>query len=193
MPQRPPKLFISYAREDEGYKDQLVVHLKGLTRRGVIASWHDGQLVAGQQWNEEIVRNLGEARVILLLISPYFIDSDYITKVELAQAGERYGRGEVSVIPVLIRNVHEWESEPLGNSTLGSFRAVPSNPKFVVDWTNRDAAFTEIVAEVEKAVEALKPLPDAVGTQAAIPAPPSFGFVPRVGRDGRDIIERLQE
>jgi hypothetical protein len=128
MPQRPPKLFISYAREDKEYKDQLVVHLKGLTRRGVIASWHDGQLVAGQEWNDEIVRNLNEARVVLLLVSPYFIDSDYITKVELSQAGERYERGEVSVIPILIRNVHGWESEPLGSRTLGSFQAVPSNP-----------------------------------------------------------------
>ena len=193
MPQRPPKLFISYAREDKEYKDQLVVHLKGLTRRGVIESWHDGQLVAGQEWNDEIVRNLREARVVLLLISPYFIDSDYISEVELAQAGERYERGEVSVIPVLVRNVHGWESEPLGSRTLGSFQAVPRNSQFVADWVNRDAAFKEIVAEVEQAVQALRPLPEAVAPQSSIPAPPSFGFVPRAGRDGRDIIERLQE
>ena len=193
MPQRPPKLFISYAREDEEYKNQLVKHLKGLARQGVIASWHDGQLVAGQQWSDEIVRNLTEARVVLLLISPSFISSDYISKVELAQAGERYEKGEVSVIPVLVLNVHAWETIPLGNRTLGSFQAVPKNPKFVVDWPNRDAAFAEIVAEVEKAVQDLKPLPEAAGPQAPIPSPPSFGFVPRAGRDGRDIIERLQE
>jgi tetratricopeptide (TPR) repeat protein len=193
MPQPPPKLFISYAREDEAYKNQLVMHLKGLTRRGVIASWHDGQLVAGQQWNEEIVRNLREARVVLLLISPSFINSDYITKVELAQAGERYEKGEVSVIPVLVRNVHAWDSEPLGNGTLGSFQAVPRNSQFVVDWENQDAAFAEIVAEVEKALEELKPLPEPVRARALIPDSPSFGFVPRADRDGRDIIERLQE
>lgn len=193
MPQRPPKLFISYAREDEEHKEQLVEHLEGLAQQGVIGSWHDGQLVAGQQWNEEIVRNLREARVVLLLISPSFIRSDYISKVELAEAGERYERGEVSVIPVLVRNVHAWQSKPLGSRTLGSFQAVPRNFKFIVDWPNRDAAFAEIVAEVEKAVEALKPLPEVAGPRAHIPDPPSFGFVRRAGRDGRDIIERLQE
>ena len=193
MPQRPPKLFISYAREDEEYKNQLVKHLKGLAQQGVIASWHDGQLVAGQQWNDEIVRNLGEARVLLLLISPSFISSDYVSKVELAQAGERYERGEVSVIPVLIRNVHAWESKRLGSHTLGSFQALPRSFKFVVDWPNRDAAFAEIAAEVEDAVQALEPLPEAAGPLDSIPAPPSFGFVPRAGRDGRDIIERLRE
>lgn len=193
MPQRPPKLFISYAREDKDYKNQLVEHLEGLVQQGVIESWHDGQLVAGQQWSDEIVRNLKEARVVLLLISHSFIRSDYISKVELAQAGERYERGEVTVIPVLVSNVHAWESKPLGNRTLGSFQALPKNFTFVVDWPNRNAAFAEIVAEVEKAVEALKPLPEAAGPQAPIPAPPSFGFVPRAGRDGRDIIERLQE
>jgi tetratricopeptide (TPR) repeat protein/DNA replication protein DnaC len=193
MPQRPPKLFISYAREDDEYKKQLVEHLEGLAQQGVIASWHDGQLVAGQQWNEEIVRNLKEARVVLLLISPPFISSGYISKVELAQAGERYERGEVSVIPILVRNVHAWESKPLGGSTLGSFQALPRNFKFIVDWPNRDAAFAEIVAEVEKAVKALKPLPEATAPDDPIPAPPPFGFVPRADRDGRDIIERLQE
>ncbi|HWS85538.1 MAG TPA: tetratricopeptide repeat protein [Pyrinomonadaceae bacterium] len=189
----PPKLFISYAHEDKEYKKRLVEHLEGLAAQGVIASWHDGQLVAGQQWDDEIVRNLGEARVILLLISSSFLRSDYISRVELALAGERYERGEVTVLPVLVRNVHAWESKRLGDRTLGSFQAVPRNFKFVVDWRNRDAAFAEIVAEVEKAVSALKPLPSAVGPHALIPAPPSFGFVPRAGRDGRDIIERLRE
>lgn len=193
MPQHPPKLFISYAREDEEYKNQLVEHLDGLEQQGVIASWHDGELVAGQQWNDEIVRNLGESRVVLLLISPSFIRSGYISKVELAQAGERYERGEVSVIPVLVRNVHGWESKPLGNRTLGSFQALPKNFKFVVDWANRDAAFAEVAAEVEKAVQDLKPLPEAGNPNDPIPPPPSFGFVPRAGRDGRDIIERLRE
>lgn len=192
MPYRPPKLFISYAREDEGYKNQLVEHLEGLAQQGSIASWHDGQLVAGQQWNEEIVRNLMEARIVLLLISPSFIRSDYISKVELAQAGERYEREEVSVIPVLVRNVHAWESKPLGSRTLGSFQVVPRT-QFIVDWTNKDAAFAEVVAEIEKAVKALKPLPEAIAPHAPIPAPPSFGFIPRADRDGRDIIERLQE
>ncbi|HEV7889812.1 MAG TPA: tetratricopeptide repeat protein [Pyrinomonadaceae bacterium] len=193
MPQRLPKLFISYAREDKDYKNQLVEHLEGLVQQGVIESWHDGQLIAGQQWSDEIVRSLKDARIVLLLVSPSFISSDYISRVELAQAGERYERGEVTVIPVLVRNVHAWESKRLGDRTLGSFQAVPRNFKFVADWPNKDAAFAEIVAEVEKAVEALKPLPEATGSQAPIPAPPSFGFVPRAGRDGRDIIERLQE
>jgi tetratricopeptide (TPR) repeat protein/DNA replication protein DnaC len=74
-----------------------------------------------------------------------------------------------------------------------SLNASAKRYKFVADWTNQDAAFAEIVAEVEKAVKELKPLPEAVGPHDSIPDPPSFGFVPRAGRDGRDIIERLQE
>ena len=193
MPQPPPKLFISYAREDEQFKDQLVEHLEGLRQQGVIASWHDGQLVAGQQWNEEIVSNLKEARIVLLLISPSFIRSEFISKVELAEAGERFARDEVTVIPVLVRNVHAWESKKIGSHTLGSFQALPRNFQFVVDWPNKDAAFAEIVEEIEKAVKELKSVTEAAVSQAPIPAPPSFGFVPRAGRDGRDIIERLQE
>jgi tetratricopeptide (TPR) repeat protein len=194
MPQKPPKLFISYAREDEDYKDKLVEHLKVLARRDVIASWHDGLLAAGQEWNEEIVKSLNEARVVLLLVSHSFIASDYISRVELAQAGERYERGEVSVIPVLVSNVHGWQSVPFGRRTLGAFQAVPRSLKFIADWPNQNAAFAEVVAEIEKAVSELKPLKEeAFALPPSIPSPPSFGFVPRAGRDGRDIIERLKE
>lgn len=34
-------IFISYAHQDEAFKDQLTQQLKGLQRQGLIAPWHD--------------------------------------------------------------------------------------------------------------------------------------------------------
>lgn len=158
MSEQPPKLFISYAREDVDYKDQLVVHLEGLKQQGVISSWHDGLLIAGQQWDEEIVKHLDTSRIILLLISSDFIASDYIARVELKRAAARYERGEVTIIPILIRNVHGWQSKLFGKHMLGDFQTLPSNFKFIKDHRNTDAAFADIVAGIEKAVQNLKPV-----------------------------------
>src|SRR5947199_8125085 len=120
QPSSPPSVFVSYAREDESYKNDLVKQLKVLEGQGVISSWHDGLLVAGEQWNETIVKQINAARVILLLISPDFMNSQYIHNVEMKRASERHKAGEVTVIPVLVRNVNSWENEPFGQIKLGA-------------------------------------------------------------------------
>ncbi|HEV2763506.1 MAG TPA: toll/interleukin-1 receptor domain-containing protein, partial [Pyrinomonadaceae bacterium] len=153
----PPEVFISYAREDARFKEGLVKQLKTLERQGIISAWHDGLLVAGQKWDEVIVSRLDRSRLILFLVSPDFADSDYIHRVELKRASERHAAGEVSVIPVLIRNVHGWRNEPFGNLKLGDFQALPSDTRFVTEWGNRDKAFADVAAGIERAVEELKP------------------------------------
>src|ERR687893_3053699 len=46
---------------------------------------------------------------------------------------------------------------------------------------------------MEKGWRGLNACPEGLVSRPLTPAPPSFGFVPRAGRDGRDIIERLRE
>jgi TIR domain len=127
QPQTPPSVFVSYAREDEPYKNDLVKQLNVLEDQGVISSWHDGLLVAGEQWNETIVKQVNAARIILLLISPDFMNSQYIRNVEMRRASERHKAKEVTVIPVLVRNVNSWENVPFGEIKLGELML--SRPK----------------------------------------------------------------
>ncbi len=191
MSSQPPKIFISYAHEDSPYQEKLVLHLKGLIQRGVISSWHDGLLVAGQEWNREIVGHLDTSRVVLLLVSSYFIASDYINNTELKRAAERYTTKEVSIIPILVRNVHGWQEKPFGAHKLGDFQALPDGLEFIVDWKNKDAAFANVVEGIEETIKSLKPI-FVAARSASIPRPPSFGFVARRDAEGRDIVERLK-
>src|SRR5882724_5369591 len=69
-PPNPPEVFVSYSSKDKKYKDDLLKQLKVLAEQKVISTWHDGLLVPGQKWNDEIVEHLDSSRVILLLISP---------------------------------------------------------------------------------------------------------------------------
>jgi TIR domain len=83
-------LFFSYSHADEALRDQLETHLASLKRQGVISSWHDRRITAGTNVGEAIDSHLDAADVVLLLISPDFIASDYCYEREMTRALERH-------------------------------------------------------------------------------------------------------
>lgn len=85
-PAQPLQLFYSYAHEDEEMRDELEKHLTLLRREGTISEWHDRAIVPGQEWDEAIKGQLDRADIILLLVSPDFLASDYIDRVELTRS-----------------------------------------------------------------------------------------------------------
>src|SRR5216684_5186433 len=109
----PIKIYFSYAHEDEPLLNKLKSHLRPLQRQGLIDVWHDRDISAGTEWEREINQHLNEAEIILLLVSPDFMNSDYCYGVEMKRAIERHERGEARVIPVILRTTI-WQVEPLG-------------------------------------------------------------------------------
>jgi internalin A len=82
----PLSVFISYAHEDEPLRQQLETHLSLLRRQGLIANWHDRQILPGTEWEKEIDAHLESAQLVLLLISPDFLASDYCYEIEMKRA-----------------------------------------------------------------------------------------------------------
>lgn len=105
-PVRPYKVFVSYAREDEDYVKKLRAHLRGLELDGMITLWTDDQILTGDAWAEEIQKQMDQTDIMLLLMSPDFVNSDFIQRVELKQALERKVAGKNLVVPVNLRRVH---------------------------------------------------------------------------------------
>ncbi|MDX6500614.1 MAG: hypothetical protein QOG23_3874 [Blastocatellia bacterium] len=189
MPAEPPnsvEVFYSYAHEDEKLRDELKKHLSNLKRQGVITDWYDRDISAGKEWDDEIKQHLDSARVILLLISPDFMDSDYIHDVEVKRALERHVLGEASVIPVILRPV-DWQGAPFSK-----LQGLPTDAKPVTSWDDRDEAFLEITKGIRKAIQELSGPTTSVPRVPDIPRPPKVGFVSRRDKDGRDIVERLR-
>jgi hypothetical protein len=143
-------IFFAYAREDETLRDELEKHLSSLKRKDVITSWHDRRISAGKEWEGEIDTYLNTARVILLLISPDFIASDYCWDVEVKRAMERHEAGEARVIPIILRPV-DWKSAPFGK-----LQALPTDAKPVTTWTNQDEAFLDVAQGIRAAVTELR-------------------------------------
>jgi|APFre7841882724_1041349.scaffolds.fasta_scaffold00795_5 hypothetical protein len=142
-----PRIFLSYAHKDEVLKKELDKHLMPLKRSGKIETWNDRELIAGQEWNDEILSELNKADIILLLISSDFIASQYIWEKELTTAMKRHNEGTAKVVPVIIKNCL-WQEMPFAK-----LQALPRNAKPVASYTNRDDALTEIAFAINKLVE----------------------------------------
>ena len=141
------KLFFSYSHRDEDLRDELEIHLAALKRQGIIEAWHDRRIGAGKEFDHEISEHLEESDIILLLVSPYFIASDYCYDVEMQRAMERHNAGEVRVIPVILHPC-DWHTLPFGK-----LLATPKDGKPISKFPNVHDGFLEVVQAIRKAAE----------------------------------------
>ena len=76
-------VFISYAHEDEEWLLRVRQFLKPLERQALIDCWDDSRLQSGDKWKSEISKALVSADAAVLLVSPAFLASDFISDEEL--------------------------------------------------------------------------------------------------------------
>jgi hypothetical protein len=143
------EVFYSYAHEDEKLRDELAKQLRLLRREGKITEWYDRDISEGEEWEHKIDTHLNTARIILLLISPDFITSDYCYDSEMMRAMERHATGEARVIPIILRPA-DWHAAPFGK-----LKALPRDGKPVTTWPNRDEAFLDVAKGIRRVVEEL--------------------------------------
>jgi hypothetical protein len=147
MTTEPIDLFYSYAHEDETLLKKLNTHLAALQRQGLLRAWYDRDILAGSLWAQEINIHLQTAHIILLLISPEFIASDYCYGNEMTEALKRHALGEARVIPIILRPC-DWQSSPFAQ-----LQTLPKNAKAVTLWTDRDAAFADVARGIREVIE----------------------------------------
>lgn len=140
-------VFFSYSHKDEALRDELEVHLSQLKNQGLISAWHDRRIVAGDDLDSSISERLESDEVILLLVSPDFLASNYCYSREMSSALARHERGEAQVIPVILRHC-DWL-----NSPLAKLKAAPRDGKPVKAWPDIDEALADVAREVRAAVE----------------------------------------
>lgn len=146
------RVFISYTRVDEEFKEKLRKHFTGLINQNLVRLWHDGLIAPGEEWDEAIKKNLDEADYVFFLISADFMASDYINRVEIKRAIQRHDEGKTTIIPIIVRDCDH------ASLPILKFQALPSNAKAIVNWRPHDKAYLDIVKKF-KAI--IKPSPGA--------------------------------
>ncbi len=166
----PLEVFYSYSHKDEELRNELETHLALLARSGLIVAWHDRKIGAGEEWSHEIDAHIRSAQIILLLVSPDFLASEYCYGIEMKVALERHAREHAIVVPIILRPV-DWSGAPFAH-----LQALPRDARAVTLWPNRDQAFAEIASSLhEIAVRFQRPVQESpAATQLedqAIPKP----------------------
>jgi formylglycine-generating enzyme required for sulfatase activity len=171
---QPLRVFWSYSHKDESLRDELHEHLSVLRRAGLIADWHDRKIGAGKEWKDEIDRHLGDADIVLLLISASFMASEYCWGEEMAKALSRHEQNEARVIPVMLRPC-DWQETPVAR-----LQAVPKDARPITQWADRDLAYVDVTTAIRHAVNELLDLrkPAPIPSVTTPPAKPS-SYVPR--------------
>jgi len=115
------KIFVSYSHDDVELFKEVRKHLDCLEHLSS-EIWVDEVIRGGQQWNAEIEKALAAADLALLLLSPDFIESDYIRIHELPRLTQRARTNEIILYPVLLQtcgwdlipDIKELEVRPKG-------------------------------------------------------------------------------
>lgn len=89
MPDSPINIFISYAHNDMAFVDRLEADL----RNQGFAIWVDRRsLQGGQQWHRELEEAIDRSQILLIVLSPEAVASDYV------QSEYNYARDEGKVV-----------------------------------------------------------------------------------------------
>jgi len=140
------KAVVSYSHKDERYLQELDIAASQLRRNGLISVWYDRKIFPGEEWDRQIDLYISNANLVLLLVSPDFLASDYAYSREMSLAMEQRESGLTIVIPIILR-ASDWT-----NSPLGPLQALPSNARPVLSWANRDEAWLDVVKGLRRLI-----------------------------------------
>lgn len=152
MQRAPATIFYSYTDKDEKFRQILARHLSTMRQQGAIVEWHGHKIAPGANRADSRNEHFAKAMIILLLISPDYLDSEH-HRSEMRQAMERHTSGDAQVIPILLRPA-DWSHTPIA-----SLQYLPRNGKPVDLWKSYDEAFVDIAQEIRSVVKNLSHTP----------------------------------
>ncbi len=144
------EVFFSYAHEDEVLMDEVRRQLIVYERENYIRKWHDRKIPAGSEWKTQIDNRIKRAAIILLFMSPSFIESKYCYEIEGQEALKRHEAQEAVVIPIILRPC-AWQDSPFGK-----LQALPADGKPITTWDNMDEASFEVAKGIIRIVKEIK-------------------------------------
>jgi TIR domain len=147
------RLFYSYVDADAEFREKLRASLAGLrrsTRSFQIQEWARDMIKFGEDRHEATERELGRADIILLLMSPAYLDQKPADDAEISSALFRHAMGTATVVPILLRSV-----ELADDDDLKRLRALPPDGRPVSLWPDQDDAFSKIAEGIRQVCEDL--------------------------------------
>lgn len=140
--------FLSYAHHNAAECTTFREHVAALRRGFSIDVWTDHEITAGTVWEDRIAQAIGAANIFFLLISPAFIDSDYVYTKEIPAIKDRRRSDDALVLPVVLARC-DWKliAGPLQAIPMKAGKLTP-----IIDWRPTSNGYDQARAEMGKAI-----------------------------------------
>lgn len=141
-------VFISYSHRDAAWLRRLQVHLKPYIRTGAVTAWDDTRIEIGDEWRARIAQALGEARLAILLVSPDFLDSEFVATDELPPLLDAAAQRGLKVFWVPV-SASSYDETPIGG-----YQAAldPARPLNTLSEAEQDAALVRLCKDIKRAL-----------------------------------------
>lgn len=136
--ERQINCFTSYCHEDKKFLKTFQTYVTDAARRFNLNIWSDAEIGAGENIDEDIAKQLKQADVIFLLISPDYLASTYCYKKELEFAIKKHNQGNCIIFPILLRPITTLEGHPFSG-----LRIIPSDAKSVSEHNPHERGFKD--------------------------------------------------
>ncbi|MGB3491105.1 MAG: SUMF1/EgtB/PvdO family nonheme iron enzyme [Elainellaceae cyanobacterium] len=144
----PPSVFVSYADEDEAYRNEIVAYLSQLQQRGVVSEWTDRPIQDSRP--DEYTFKADRAHILLLLVSPAFMRMAHIWDRAIMELGDRQRMSDGVVIPVMLKPTN------LGGTPIGEIQALPEDKTPISQAPDRELAFENVANGIEVVAQEIR-------------------------------------
>ena len=149
--------FVSYAHRNSSLTQNFIERLDDVlapSKQFEYLRWQDTNLIIGDEWRAQIFEAIENCEFGLLLISPAFLASSFITESELP----KFVSGEKASVPVMLQPVDFDRHDLKGLEKRQIFRFAPKesgNPKAYSECRShrRDAFVLELFRQIERKLE----------------------------------------
>jgi TIR domain-containing protein len=147
------EVVILFDEDDQDLCHELKKHLAPLVTQGLITVWDEKQVIGGSNREKVLERHLQSASLVLPLLSAHFMASH--EAYHLAELAFAMHKPPASyVVPILLHEV-DWKY-----SIFGQLAPLPANEKPISSWTNRHAAYLDVVKGIRDILATYQQLPE---------------------------------
>lgn len=155
MPKTQVLFFVSYAHQDKiacgKLLDQLRIQMAPSAKYD-FQVWDDRAILTGQLWQQEIMRAIAGSDLGLLLVSPSFLGSEFITDKELPRF---IGNQSKPAIPVEVETVNFAKQDLKGLQQHQLFRLDHDKPFAKCVGNNRRRFVEQLYDQIERRLDLL--------------------------------------